>query len=96
AGGHENARPERRPYEPSENARPEQRPYEPSANAAPVIPVPVSIHDLDTTPRETRVPPPPGGHINAKPSAPPPSPYEVTNPDSDSPKGGWWRKLTGQ
>ena len=25
--------------------------------------------------------------------APPPSPYEITNPATDKPKGGWWRKL---
>lgn len=62
------------------------------AYTPPVSAAPISIHDLDTTPRDTRTTAP------SKPiaSAPPPSPYEVTNPDSDKPKGGWWRKLTGQ
>jgi ribonuclease E len=61
-----------------------QNPYAP-----PAVSIPVSIHDIDTTPRDPRASSP-------RPSAPPPSPYEVTNPDSDKPKGGWWRKLTGQ
>lgn len=29
-------------------------------------------------------------------ASPPPSPYEVTNQAPEQPKGGWWRKLTGQ
>jgi hypothetical protein len=28
--------------------------------------------------------------------APAPSPHEITNQNPDKPKGGWWRKLTGQ
>jgi len=48
--------------------------------------VPVSIHDLDTTPREHRP------HTPATSS-----PYQVVSePTGDKPKGGWWRRLTGQ
>ncbi len=67
-----------------EHAPRERQPYQQSAS------VPTSIHELDTTPREHRGP--------AQDFAPRPSPYEVTNPDGDdkNPKGGWWRKLTGQ
>jgi hypothetical protein len=53
----------------------------------PPVVIPTSIHELDTTPRDHRI---------STASAPPPSPYEVTNLESDKPKGGWWRKLTGQ
>jgi len=76
-----------------DNNRAEQpRSYERQDNVAPMVSIPVSIHDLDTTPRDPRVSPP-----RPMASAPPPSPYEITNPsDSDKPKGGWWRKLTGQ
>ncbi len=50
--------------------------------AAPVIPT--SIHEIDTTPRDTRA-------SSAS------TPYQVVQePSSDKPKGGWWRKLTGQ
>ncbi|MER2520261.1 MAG: Rne/Rng family ribonuclease [Bdellovibrionales bacterium] len=88
-------------------------------------PIPVSIHDIDTTPRDERpsapparrplTPPPSAQAATAAPSGivvtqaasvrndappaaspPPPSPYEVTNQAPDKPKGGWWRKLTGQ
>ncbi|MDR3424653.1 MAG: ribonuclease E/G [Alphaproteobacteria bacterium] len=84
-GGHEEARPD--------FAATERQ----SAYAPPAVHVPVSIHDLDTTPRDPRAAAP-AYTQPAKPaaSAPPPSPYEVTNPESDRPKGGWWRKLTGQ
>ncbi|MFY9288393.1 MAG: ribonuclease E/G [Alphaproteobacteria bacterium] len=55
-----------------------------------VAPVPTSIHELDTTPREAR-------GYGAQESAPrSSSPYEVVDQASDKPKGGWWRKLTGQ
>ena len=70
----------------------------PPANIyVPPISIPVSVHELDTTPRDHRS----SGPVHtpsAKPlaSAPPPSPYEITNPENDKPKGGWWRKLTGQ
>jgi ribonuclease E len=51
--------------------------------------VPTSIHELDTTPREHR-------SSSASQSSSPP-PYEVVSEStSDKPKGGWWRKLTGQ
>jgi len=72
---------------------------QPSAYVPPVIPT--SIHDLDTTPRDDRGSAP--IHTPSLPQpdrsvtlAPPHSPYEVTNPETDKPKGGWWRKLTGQ
>ena len=97
-GGYNEDRGDRRPPSDDVGNVAEPRSYEPRENiAAPVIPV--SIHDLDTTPREHRAPSSsspaaPGARPVA--SAPPPSPYEVTNPDSDNPKGGWWRKLTGQ
>ncbi|MDD3030281.1 MAG: ribonuclease E/G [Alphaproteobacteria bacterium] len=65
--------------------------------------VPTSIHELDTTPRDPRDEATQKASSSepavVKPAdfAPPPSPYEVTNPvsDSDKPKGGWWRKITG-
>ena len=91
----------------SENARPphtegtaeiappreENRAPRPTENfrPAPPVAIPTSIHEIDTTPRDHRA--------ASKPvaSAPPPSPYEVTNQsESDKLKGGWWRKLTGQ
>jgi len=75
-----------------------------------VIPgsIPADIHEIDTTPRAHNEPPaPPTSHFvpeNRSPSAPRPekeahkasSPYEVVNPPTDGPKGGWWRRLTGQ
>jgi ribonuclease E len=70
----------------------DRKPYAPS----PVV-IPTSIHEIDTTPSDPRAPAP--SYVPASKSiasAPPPSPYEVTNPESDKPKGGWWRKLTGQ
>lgn len=52
--------------------------------------IPTSIHEIDTTPRD----PAPG---RVRPSAPQSSsPYEVIADAGDKPKGGWWRKLTGQ
>ncbi len=46
-------------------------------------PIPSSIFDLDTTPRE-------------EPRSASYQPYEVINETSDKPKMGWWRRLTGQ
>ncbi len=63
-----------------------EQPHSNYTTAAPALPI--SIHDLDTTPRDPRP-----ASVSA---APPPSPYEVTNPETDKPKGGWWRRLTGQ
>jgi ribonuclease E len=60
--------------------------FENAPQAAPSIPT--SIHDLDTTPRapsEERSAPSASGSSN-----------EIVNPPSDRPKGGWWRRLTGQ
>lgn len=98
----------RRSFTPSEQPQ--------SAYAPAPVSMPISIHDLDTTPRDNREQSPaaPGAAPVAAPSArsepqagamvsrvvvssaPPPSPYEVTGLESDKPKGGWWRKLTGQ
>ncbi|MDP9128133.1 MAG: hypothetical protein M3N08_07745, partial [Pseudomonadota bacterium] len=65
--------------------------------------LPVSIHDLDTTPREPQSarptqpstgPAPEQRKAFSSSNAPP---YEVIDAASnDKPKGGWWRKLTGQ
>jgi ribonuclease E len=104
----------------------------PRAVAMPMEPIPVSIHDIDTTPRDrapresaprehsprdhapreyaaqqTRSAPssavtassfaaPANVSARTLAAAPPPSPYEVTNESPDKPKGGWWRKITGQ
>ena len=77
-----------------------QNPY-----VAPPVVIPASVHELDTTPRDPHaqapVSTPPTRMPPAQPNkpvkfAPPPSPYEVTNPETDKPKGGWWKKLTGQ
>lgn len=62
--------------------------WQPQAQPAhkPQAAIPTSIHELDTTPREHRQ------------SAPASSvPYQVVSESSsDKPKGGWWRRLTGQ
>ncbi len=56
--------------------------------------IPTSIHEIDTTPKPIS---------QSEPKATPqqqPSQvsraYEVVNPPTEQPKGGWWRKLTGQ
>jgi hypothetical protein len=75
----------------------------PSMIATP--PIPASIHDIDTTPREPSAPrsssaPAPSPvpvQARPRPAAPSnPPPYEIVAEPSDKPKGGWWRKLTGQ
>ena len=49
---------------------------------------PASVHELDTTPRD---------NSSSRPAAPvSSSPYEVVDSSGDKPKGGWWRRLTGQ
>jgi ribonuclease E len=67
-----------------ENVRGEQPAQEPSGNVA----APINIHDLDTTPR-------PVSEDRPLP-APQPRNYEVVNPPTDSPKAGWWKRITGQ
>jgi len=69
---------------------------------------PASIHEIDTTPRPASelAPRSSGSYFTAPsvqktPVAPRPgpassSPHEIINPPSEKPKGGWWRKLTGQ
>ena len=51
--------------------------------------IPTSIHELDTTPR-------PMSQDKPKPESQVARSYEVVNPPTDQPKGGWWRRLTGQ
>lgn len=55
-----------------------------AAHVAQAMPaIPRSIHELDTTPKEDLAP-----RISA--------PYDVVSQAPDKPKGGWWRRLTGQ
>ncbi len=56
--------------------------------------IPTSIHEIDTTPRA--IEPRKAPSQNDAASAPSSSSYEVVNPPVDRPKGGWWRRLTGQ
>ncbi len=90
-----------RPYRErgSHSPRSYDRPTETSRDA-PAETLPVSIHDIDTTPHINTTPEPVRATPSApspKPFSPPPaSPHEIVNPIPDKPKGGWWRKLTGQ
>jgi len=65
--------------------------------AAPIAAIPVSIHDIDTTPRDFTAP-----RATQQSSAPTkqasssPPPYQVINEAPSDKKGGWWRRLTGQ
>jgi ribonuclease E len=74
------------------------QPYEPPSSVMNVN-IPASIHDIDTTPRE------PAPARQAPKGAPvsrssnhgtSSSPHEIVNPTPDKPKGGWWRRFTGQ
>lgn len=65
--------------------------------------IPTSIHEIDTTPRPPVIAPPqrvmPSQQSAATPRPlveRPASPYEVINPPTEKPKGGWWKRLTGQ
>ncbi len=49
----------------------------------PRVEIPRSVHELDTTPRENNAPRPFSSH-------------ETVNQPPESPKAGWWRRLTGQ
>jgi hypothetical protein len=86
------------------------REYNPPQAAAPAaVPIPTSIHEIDTTPRD---PSPPrqdfGSHSSSHSSVSihetsvaarthaVSAPYEVVEQASEKPKGGWWKKLTGQ
>ena len=76
-------------YEPRQDARTDVYTPTPTQSYVPVAaaPIPTSIHELDTTPREHR-------SASASSSS---SPYEVVSESGgDKPKGGWWRRLTGQ
>ncbi len=79
---------------PSDGSAPVYAPPERNIYVAPQVMIPTSIHEIDTTPRDPRAPAP--SYAKPAASAPPPSPYEITNPETERPKGGWWRKLTGQ
>ncbi|HAX90646.1 MAG TPA: ribonuclease E/G [Rhodospirillaceae bacterium] len=70
----------------SDNAPRQARPATPRAE---VPYIPASIHDLDTTPKPASQDPRPASSSVSRS-------YETVNPPSDQPKGGWWRKLTGQ
>ena len=59
------------------------------AIAVPQVHIPMSIHELDTTPK-------PVSQDTPKPAMQQGNPHEIVNPPIDQPKGGWWRKLTGQ
>jgi ribonuclease E len=81
-------------YQPRDNFNQSRDPGIAAAPRAPYVP-PASVHELDTTPRVPHFDAPPRQNRASAPSAPPP--YEVVDkPTDDKPKGGWWRKLTGQ
>ncbi len=75
------------PREINEGSAPVENGNRPRASTEPqrVAPrpyIPTSIHELDTTPR-------PAGQGSSS--------YENVNPSNDGqPKGGWWKRLTGQ
>jgi hypothetical protein len=69
----------------------------------------MSIHEIDTTPREPSAEtrpaytppksPSSAGQGQSKPAAgstPERHSYEVIEQASDKPKGGWWKRFTGQ
>ncbi len=71
----------------SETAPEQEAPYAPRREQAPApISVPISVHDLDTTPKS----------LEEEKAAQKTRSYEVVNPPTEAPKAGWWRKLTGQ
>lgn len=61
--------------------------------------IPTSILEIDTTPRETHSPAhsyrATSGHDQSSASISR-SPYEIVDQPPEKPKGGWWRRLTGQ
>lgn len=77
-----------------------QRQGHPQAEAP--VSVPTSIHEIDTTPRDVSFEPRPAPAQQRSYEPRPekrertPSPNEVVNPPVDQPKGGWWRRFTGQ
>jgi len=74
---------ERKPREQGDD---NARPYTPAPQVAPI---PASVHELDTTPK-------PYGSEPPRSSQPSPSSHEIVNPPTERPKGGWWKRLTGQ
>ena len=61
--------------------------------------IPQSVHELDTTPREpARSNYPASSNNNTQGQNSGQSPYQVVSQHDDDgkPKGGWWRRLTGQ
>lgn len=61
--------------------------------------IPLSIHDIDTTPRDTPMAAQTAAHEQAN-DPPQPSSYasqfETVNQAPEKPRGGWWRRITGQ
>jgi hypothetical protein len=85
---------QQRPYEPRQDRgadwKPPQQQTEGAASGyaahhppAPQVHSPLSVPDLDTTPKSLQ-------EEKASRS------YEVINPPTEAPKAGWWRRLTGQ
>ncbi|MDD3287695.1 MAG: hypothetical protein PHX43_01635, partial [Alphaproteobacteria bacterium] len=62
--------------------------------------IPTSIHEIDTTPRyptgESRHNNAPRPESHSASTSSGHVTHEVVNPPVDNPKGGWWRRLTGQ
>jgi ribonuclease E len=104
-GGNMNRPPRDPNYQPRENVPrdstwvPTHQPV-PAAASAPIMPViPASIHEIDTTPRVYNSAPTVESQMAKNPPQAPSSsaPYQVIQDSSDDkPKGGWWRRLTGQ
>ena len=65
-----------------------------TGHVAPPVHIPTSIHEIDTTPKPISqdLPKSPRSMESSQQHRP----YEVVNPPTDQPKGGWWRRLTGQ
>jgi ribonuclease E len=74
------------------------RPRSDFADGNTVPNIPQSVHELDTTPREPASRQGSGSSQGQQTASAGYSPYEVVSQqtDSDKPKGGWWRRLTGQ
>lgn len=100
SGRREYVRHEPSQREPSQREPHQRESYQQQHVTTPMpVTIPLSIHDIDTTPREYSAPRPSPASVptpvSAAPNAPPP--YNVNQQSNDEkPKGGWWRKLTGQ
>lgn len=67
--------------------------YNAGHSAPEPVHIPTSIHEIDTTPKPISQEPP---RVPNQQQSQTPRSYEVINPPTEQPKGGWWRKLTGQ